>query len=479
MNWFQKIPDWAKIVTGILVLFTTIGAFVVWLRENSLLALLISIVLIWILAIGLLMNFAFSKKVIYESKVPLKTREEWKYKDQRPYFFAAIGLFILAAIIAMIIPKNRELAGQAIWGTPTSTPTVTVIPTSTASPTLSPSTTPTQTPTITASPTFTLSPTPLDIRVVGDSYGEDFCYFLMDYQLHEEKSTLDIAINNQSNRDIILASVVLTPTNISVEPFIAGELEVTQEYSVSVHTWVEYYAHKLLGETGWKLEPIYVTEMSQNKYTILKDEQERIQIHLGVDPNQWRDDYELMGEVELYIELDSGDVIKSNPIEIVLCGSKVSESSVVDIYFYEAMDLLWQDKIEQALVPIQKIRDQYRQDYDNKTNNEEINRSVVFALHDFCWEGSVRGYADDVLGICESYAALSTGEQIHQLEARGLARALTGDLSGALADFKEYLEWARASINEEKIALWETWINDLENGVNPFTDEILEILRTW
>ena len=78
MNWFQKIPDWAKIVTGILVLFTTIGAFVVWLRENSLLALLIAIILIWALVLGILANFAFAKKVIYESKVPLKTRKEWK-----------------------------------------------------------------------------------------------------------------------------------------------------------------------------------------------------------------------------------------------------------------------------------------------------------------------------------------------------------------------------------------------------------------
>ena len=151
MNWFQKIPDWAKIVTGILVLFTTIGAFVVWLRENSLLALLIAIILIWALVLGILANFAFAKKVIYESKVPLKTRKEWKYKAQRPYLFAAIALLILVAIIAIFVPKNREFAGQAIWGTPTSTSTATSTPTSTI--------TPTQTTTNTSTPTFTLSPT--------------------------------------------------------------------------------------------------------------------------------------------------------------------------------------------------------------------------------------------------------------------------------------------------------------------------------
>ena len=74
---------------------------------------------------------------------------------------------------------------------------------------------------------------------------------------------------------------------------------------------------------------------------------------------------------------------------------------------------------------------------------------------------------------CEKAVALSPDED-YIIDSRGLARALTGDIEGAIADFQVFVEWTS---NEERKAQRQEWIKALQAGENPFTDELLKELR--
>ena len=56
------------------------------------------------------------------------------------------------------------------------------------------------------------------------------------------------------------------------------------------------------------------------------------------------------------------------------------------------------------------------------------------------------------------------------IDSRGLARALTGDIEGAIADFQVYVNWTS---NEERKAQRQEWIKAFQAGENPFTDCLL------
>ncbi|NEQ36964.1 MAG: tetratricopeptide repeat protein [Okeania sp. SIO3I5] len=90
-----------------------------------------------------------------------------------------------------------------------------------------------------------------------------------------------------------------------------------------------------------------------------------------------------------------------------------------------------------------------------------------------CWNGSLYKKAADVMFACEKAVALNPKDS-YILDSRGLARALTGDIEGAIADFQVYVEWAS---NEEEKAKRQEWIKALQAGGNPFTEEVLEELR--
>jgi hypothetical protein len=58
-------------------------------------------------------------------------------------------------------------------------------------------------------------------------------------------------------------------------------------------------------------------------------------------------------------------------------------------------------------------------------------------------------------------------------EARGIARALTGDLEGGRADLEGIHETWRADEGARR----RQWIDSLGRGENPFTPEVLDALR--
>ena len=90
-----------------------------------------------------------------------------------------------------------------------------------------------------------------------------------------------------------------------------------------------------------------------------------------------------------------------------------------------------------------------------------------------CWGGSLAGYAQDVLFACEKAVEL-TPQDGGILDSRGLARALTGDFRGAIADFEAFIAWTDDS---ERKAQRQAWIQALQAGQNPFTPDVLESLK--
>ncbi|MEH2372676.1 MAG: ribosome assembly protein 4, partial [Nostoc sp.] len=90
-----------------------------------------------------------------------------------------------------------------------------------------------------------------------------------------------------------------------------------------------------------------------------------------------------------------------------------------------------------------------------------------------CRQGSLGGYAKDVLFACDKAVALAPGDRNNR-DSRGLARALTSNTQGAIIDFEAYI----AQTDDEDIkAQRQRWVKDLRAGKNPFTDAEIKKLR--
>ena len=95
-----------------------------------------------------------------------------------------------------------------------------------------------------------------------------------------------------------------------------------------------------------------------------------------------------------------------------------------------------------------------------------------------CFAGSTDQFASVVLPACERAITLNPyiGDYY---DSRGLARALTGNRQGAIADFKFYVQWAttQAQYNKHLVDERNGWIQKLEAGQNPFDAKTLQALR--
>jgi WD40 repeat protein len=102
---------------------------------------------------------------------------------------------------------------------------------------------------------------------------------------------------------------------------------------------------------------------------------------------------------------------------------------------------------------------------------------LAFNWNNICWLGSLWNKGENVLDICELAVQLDeTNGGIR--DSRGLARALSGDLRGAIEDFTYFIDWySQYDPNSPKIALRLDWIRALEAGSNPFDAATLEALR--
>jgi len=96
------------------------------------------------------------------------------------------------------------------------------------------------------------------------------------------------------------------------------------------------------------------------------------------------------------------------------------------------------------------------------------------SLNELCWFGALWERAESVMFACE-LAVERSGGLPWIIDSRGLARALTGNIKGAIADFETYIgsrDATRSDIDER-----EEWIRALRAGENPLTKEVLEGLR--
>ena len=71
-----------------------------------------------------------------------------------------------------------------------------------------------------------------------------------------------------------------------------------------------------------------------------------------------------------------------------------------------------------------------------------------------CWDGSLWGFATDVMAACEQAVALEP-DNGDKLDSRGLARALAGDYPGAIQDFQGFVEWSTKTRKYEELD-WST-----------------------
>ncbi|HEY0068437.1 MAG TPA: NACHT domain-containing protein [Chloroflexia bacterium] len=101
------------------------------------------------------------------------------------------------------------------------------------------------------------------------------------------------------------------------------------------------------------------------------------------------------------------------------------------------------------------------------------------AWNTLCWSGSLEGKAGDVVNdACEQAVALADAADLDSYrDSRGLARALTGDLEGAIKDFKAFVRSAESSELAMMRHKREAWIAQLEAGHNPFTPTVLARLK--
>jgi tetratricopeptide (TPR) repeat protein len=72
-----------------------------------------------------------------------------------------------------------------------------------------------------------------------------------------------------------------------------------------------------------------------------------------------------------------------------------------------------------------------------------LNPQHVNGWINLCWWGSLAGMAAEIMDACDRAVALAPENDMFSRDSRGLARALTGNLSGALDDFAASIERAK------------------------------------
>ena len=108
----------------------------------------------------------------------------------------------------------------------------------------------------------------------------------------------------------------------------------------------------------------------------------------------------------------------------------------------------------------------------------------AYTYNQICWNGSLAGQAREVLSACEKAVELASSvDKPTYQDSRGLARAITGNIEGAIEDFQPYmksLETRKDTSGKASYAKRQRWVEELRAGKPPseiFTKEVLEQLR--
>ena len=125
---------------------------------------------------------------------------------------------------------------------------------------------------------------------------------------------------------------------------------------------------------------------------------------------------------------------------------------------------------ESAAGNIEKALSLFDQAHRARLSIDEAN-----SLNNLCWFGSLQGYEKQVLEYCETAVKLAPDDAAIR-DSRGLARALTGDYQGAILDFQYYVD--NNSADSDTIQQRNQWVEQLKKGINPFTSDVLESLKS-
>ncbi|MGR9044611.1 MAG: nSTAND1 domain-containing NTPase [Gammaproteobacteria bacterium] len=95
-----------------------------------------------------------------------------------------------------------------------------------------------------------------------------------------------------------------------------------------------------------------------------------------------------------------------------------------------------------------------------------------------CWWSSLSGRAAEAMPACDKAVDLSQGYGMYR-DSRGVARALSGDMSGAIEDFEAYLEQTYQDPAVEQLKPKRRhWLEALRKGENPIDQaEMKELLK--
>jgi WD40 repeat protein len=98
--------------------------------------------------------------------------------------------------------------------------------------------------------------------------------------------------------------------------------------------------------------------------------------------------------------------------------------------------------------------------------------------NNICGEGSYVGFADRVMPACDRAVSLAPGDGSY-IDSRGFARARTGDLSAAAADFQYFVDWATTNnlYDDHIIQERRDWVTQLRQSQNPFTPTVLNAIH--
>ncbi len=148
-----------------------------------------------------------------------------------------------------------------------------------------------------------------------------------------------------------------------------------------------------------------------------------------------------------------------------------------------------QDELRQAHANVLAGNLQGAQALYRQATQEAAQLDDDFLNNNVCWYASTDQFAQVVLPTCDRTVSLNpyNGEYY---DSRGLARALTGNRQGAIADFTYFVQWATNEyVNapgtdpntqaqyKHRIAERNAWIQKLEAGQNPFSTQTLQALR--
>ena len=141
----------------------------------------------------------------------------------------------------------------------------------------------------------------------------------------------------------------------------------------------------------------------------------------------------------------------------------VTDSGYVNVYYNQGLIYSKLGQYENAIYSFHK--------YTSLSASDPGGWNIV------CWWQSLTNFSSEVLNDCQKAVDLSNSFAPYR-DSRGLARALIGDLTGAIDDFTAYVEWSKANDAYEPYGKKrEAWIAALQRGENPFDEETLAELR--